>query len=549
MHPRGPSRVSRRTFIHLGAAAGIAAAAPSRSGAGADVAAARPLAGQEPAPFELAEVTLAGLAEGMAAGRWTAEVVTGAYLERIAALDGSLRSVIEVNPEALAIARALDAERREKGARGPLHGVPVLIKDNIATGDSMETTAGSLALVGVKPARDAAVAARLRAAGAVLLGKTNLSEWANFRSSQSSSGWSGRGGQCCNPYALDRSPCGSSSGSGVAVAANLAAVAVGTETDGSIVCPSHANCLVGIKPTLGLVSRAGIIPIAASQDTAGPMARTVADAAALLGVLAGPDPGDPATAAAAGRIPPDYTRFLDPDGLRGARIGVARARVSGYSPATDRLFSAALTVLKTQGAVLVDPADIPHLGDYDEAELEVLLYEFKAGLATYLSGWTAGGPRTLADLIVFNDQHADREMPFFGQELFHQAEAKGPLSDKAYRRALATCAKLSRREGLDAVFAAHRLDALVAPTGGPPWMIDLVNGDHFLGASSTPAAVSGYPSVTVPAGFARGLPVGITFIARAWGEPTLIRLAGAFERATQHRKAPRLAPSVELGET
>jgi amidase len=522
-----------------GGAAGGAAAAGSAAAAAA------------PAPFELEEATLAALAEGLATGRYTAERLCELYLDRIEALDRggpTLRSVIEVNPDALALARDLDGERRAGRVRGPLHGIPVLIKDNVATADRMETTAGSLAMVGAKPPRDAFVAARLRAAGAILLGKTNLSEWANFRSTHSVSGWSARGGLCRSPYALDRNPCGSSSGTGVAIAANLAAVGVGTETDGSIVCPSGANSLVGIKPTLGLVSRSGIIPIAHSQDTAGPMARTVADAALLLGALAGVDARDPATAASGGKAAADYTRFLDPAGLKGARIGVARERFFGYSAAADRLVEAAIEVLRGLGAEIVDPADLPHLGEYDDAEFTVLLYEFKADLDAYLADLGPGAPvHTLADLIAFNEANREREMPYFGQEIFTMAEAKGPLSDDAYVEAAARCRRLARTEGLDAVLAEHRLDALLAPTGGPPWTTDLVNGDHYLGGSSSPAAVAGYPSLTVPVGYAFGLPVGMSLIGKPWDEGTLIRLAHAYEQATRLRRPPRFAPTaVEL---
>ena len=498
--------------------------------------------------FAIEEATVAELQAGMASGRFTARQLAEAYLARIATVDPQLRSVLEVNPDALVTAGALDAERREKGARGPLHGIPVLLKDSIATADRMETTAGSLALMGVKPPRDAFLVERLRAAGAVILGKTNLSEWANIRSSHSSSGWSARGGQTRNPYALDRNPCGSSSGTGVAVAANLAAVGVGTETDGSIVCPSSATGLVGMKPTVGLVSRSGIVPIAASQDTAGPMARTVADAAALLTVLAGVDPADPATAASRGRVPKDYTAFLDADGLRGARIGVARKKLFGISDAVDRLMEDAVAEMRRRGAVIVDPADIPHLGEYDEAELEVLLYELKAGMERYLADWAPGAPvRNLQDVIAFNQRHREEEMPYFGQDLFEKAARKGPLTDRAYRRALAKARRLSRREGLDAVFDRHRLDAIVAPTGGPAWVTDLVNGDHFVLGSSTPAAVAGYPAITVPVGQVFGLPVGITFMGRPWSEATLLRLAHAYEQATRLRRPPRLAPEADLG--
>jgi amidase len=409
----------------------------------------------------------------------------------------------------------------------------------------MATTAGSLALAGPAAPRDAFLAERLRAAGAVLLAKTNLSEWANFRSTHSSSGWSGQGRQAKNPYVLTHNPCGSSNGA--CVAASLAAASVGTETDGSIVCPASANALVGIKPTIGVVSRSGIIPISHSQDTAGPMARSVADAALLLNALAGADPRDRATTGNRGRVPADYAAGLDPDALRGARIGVARKRFFGYSEETDRLAEEALRALREGGAVLVDPADIPHAGEYDDDEFAVLLYEFKADLNAYLAGRGPAAPiRTLRDAIDFNERNRAEEMPYFGQEIFQMAQEKGPLTEPAYRAALAKCGRLSRAEGIDAVMARHRLDAIVAPTGHPPWPTDLVNGDHFLGASSTPAAVAGYPNVSVPMGYVHALPVGLSFIGRAWSEPTLIRLAYAFEQATKHRAAPRYLPALEL---
>ncbi|HET9266452.1 MAG TPA: amidase [Vicinamibacterales bacterium] len=501
--------------------------------------------------FELEEATLATIQEWMASGRYTSRRLTELYLQRIAGIDRSgptLRSIIEINPEALDIASALDQERKAKGSRGPLHGIPVVIKDNIDTADRMPTTAGSLALDGSIAARDAFVVERLRAAGAVIVAKTNLSEWANIRSTKSSSGWSGIGGQVRNPYALDRNPCGSSSGTGTAVSANLAAAGVGTETDGSIVCPSSATGLVGIKPTVGLVSRSGIIPISHTQDTAGPMARTVADAAALLAGMVGEDARDTTTRGSAAHHR-DYLAALDPNALKGARIGVARRRYFGYSPPTDRVAEAAIAAMKAQGAVIVDPADIPTAARLDDCELEILLYEFKAGLNAYLEGL---GPsarvRSLADVIAFNEREKEREMPFFGQELFLQAQKKGPLTEAAYKRALTTCRNRSRTLGIDALLRKHRLDAIVAPTGGPAWPTDLINGDHFLGASSTPAAVAGYPSITVPAGYVHGLPVGMSFIGGAWSEARLIGLAYAYEQATKHRRPPALEPTIVLTE-
>ena len=502
-----------------------------------------------PPAFALDEATIAQLLEWMQSGRYTSRQLVDLYLARIEQIDRSgpaLRSVIEVNPDARTIADALDAERKAKGVRGPLHGVPVLIKDNIDTADRMMTTAGSLALEGSIPPRDAFVVERLRAAGAVILGKTNLSEWANFRSTKSSSGWSGRGGQTKSPYVLDRNPCGSSSGTGVAIAANLAAVGVGTETDGSIVCPSSVNGLVGIKPTVGLVSRSGIIPISHTQDTAGPMTRTVSDAAVLLTAMTGVDGRDAATKASAGKAA-DYSKALDAGALKGARIGVARKRYFGYSPKTDAVIDSAIAEMKARGAVIVDPADIPTAAGLDDCELEILLYEFKADLNAYLRTLgSAARMKSLADIIAFNEREKAREMPFFGQELFVSAEKKGPLTTPAYRKALATCRTRSRTLGIDAVMTRLRLDAIVAPTLGPSWPTDLLNGDHFLGASSTPAAVAGYPSITVPAGAVHGLPVGLAFIGRAWSESKLIALAFAFEQATKHRRPPTFAPTLDL---
>ncbi len=506
-------------------------------------------AGQGDSAFELDELSIDQLQQAMRAGRYTSRRLVELYTRRIEQIDRggpALRSVIEINPDAASIAAARDGERQAGKLRGPLHGIPILIKDNIDTADRMMTTAGSLALEGSIAPRDAFVVERLREAGAVILGKTNLSEWANFRSTKSTSGWSGRGGQVKNPYALDRNPCGSSSGTGAAIAANLAAAGVGTETDGSIVCPSSASALVGIKPTVGLVSRSGIIPIAHSQDTAGPMARTVADAAILLGAMTGVDARDGATAASGGKSHADYAAFLKAGALNGARIGVARKRFFGYSPAADRLVNAAIADMKARGAVIVDPADIPGGDALDGCELEVLLFEFKTDLSAYLRRLGASAKvRSLDDLIAFNEREKAREMPYFGQEILLMAQKKGALTSPAYRRALTTC-RARARGGIDSVMRRHRLDAIVAPTGSPAWVTDLVNGDHFTGASSTPAAVAGYPNVTVPAGSERGLPVGISFIGRAWSEPRLIALAYAYEQATRHRRPPEFLPTVPL---
>jgi amidase len=535
-----PDHPSRRHFLAAGLSGGIAAATLPALPDSAQVV--------DP-PFDLSEVTLGELQEGMRSGKYTARLIAEKYLARIEALDRqgpALRSVIELNPDALALADALDQERKEKGARGPLHGIPVLIKDNIDTADRMSTTAGSLALVGAKPSQDAFLVKKLRQAGVVLLGKSNLSEWANIRCTYSTSGWSARGGLTKNPYALDRNPCGSSSGSGVAVAANLCAIAVGTETDGSIVSPSSANGIVGIKPTVGLVSRTGVIPISHSQDTAGPMCRTVRDAAILLGVLAGVDPEDQATTDGARKAAADYTKFLDPKGLQGAKIGVAR-NYFGFHDAVDALMKEALDALKQQGATLVDPADLPNMDKVDDPETTVLLYELKADLAAYLARLGPKAPvRSLKEVIDFNDRNKKQEMPYFGQDRFIKAEAKGSLTSYEYVEALAKCRRLTRTEGIDAVLEKHQLDALVAPTMGPACLTDLVVGDRWLGGASTAAAVAGYPSITVPAGFVFGLPVGLLFFGRAWSEPTLLRLAFAFEQATQFRKPPRFQATADV---
>jgi amidase len=544
--------MDRRAFVRFGAIAGAVAIGG------------KPASGESPitegsaaktkrrfniAPFELEETTIADLQAGMASGKWTARSITQAYLDRIAELDRkgpTLRHVIEVNPEALAIADALDRERKAGKVRGPLHGIPILLKDNVDTADKMTTTAGSLALAGSIAPRDSFIAAKLRAAGAIFLGKANLSEWANFRSTHSTSGWSGRGGQAKNPYVLDRNPCGSSSGSGGAVAANLCAAAIGTETDGSIVCPSSANGIVGIKPTVGLLSRSGIIPISHSQDTGGPMTRTMRDAAIMLGILAGPDPADPATMVTrSGGAIADYTKYLDANGLRGARIGVARAKFFGYSDVVDKTINDAIATMKAQGAVIVDPANIETAGKFDDSEFDVLLYEFKADLNDYRASLGPKAPvKSLQEIIAFNDAHKDQEMPWFGQEIMIQAQAKGPLTEKKYLDELANDLKMSRTDGIDATMDKYKLDAIIAPTGGPAWPTDLLNGDHFTGGSSTPAAVAGYPNINVPAGFSHGLPIGISFFGRAWSEPVLIKIAYAYEQATKHRRPPTFIPTL-----
>jgi len=553
---------NRRSFLKatvIGSAAATLTPLYPALGAAREMASARATASSKDAssapaphvqPFELDETTIADLQDGMKSGKFTARSLVEKYSTRIAEIDKqgpAINSVIELNPDALAIADTLDQERKIKGPRGLLHGVPVLIKDNIDTADRMMTTAGSLALVGSKPPRDSFVAQKLRAAGAVILGKTNLSEWANYRGSRAPSGWSGVGGLTKNPYALDRNPCGSSSGSGAGVSANLCAAAIGTETDGSIVCPASSNGIAGIKPTVGLISRSGIIPISHSQDGAGPLCRTVRDAAVMLGALTGVDPRDPATAASQGKSLTDYTQFCDPNGLKGTRIGVAR-KYFGFSDTVDALMEQSLDTMKKQGAILIDPADIETLGKFDESELLVFMYELKADLNAYLAGLGPNAPvRTLRDIIDFNDRNHQKEMPYFGQDLFLKAEAKGPLTEKAYLDAIEKNHQLARTEGIDATMDKYHLDAIVAPTGGPAWITDLVNGDHVAGGSSNTAAVAGYPNINVTAGFISGLPVGISFFGRAWSEPTLIRLAFAFEQTTKARQAPRFLSTIGAG--
>ena len=531
--------MDRRDFVGLGVA-GVASTAAAVLAKDAVAA---------PAPIQAPGILEAGVMEqqaSMKAGKLTSQSLVKQYLARIAAVDKSgprINAIIELNPDALAIAAAMDKERAAGKLRGPLHGIPVLLKDNIATFDKMSTTAGSLALEGVRAVRDAHVVTLLRAAGAVILGKTNLSEWANLRSSHSTSGWSARGGLTKNPYALDRNTSGSSSGSGAAMAASLATLAVGTETDGSIVSPASTCGLVGIKPTLGLVSRSGIIPIAHSQDTAGPMTRSVSDAALMLDVLVGVDGRDAITRQAAGKG--GYAKALVPGGLKGKRLGVARDFFGSYDK-LDAAIEKALAVLKAQGAILVD-VKVPNTSKYGDSELEVLLYEFAPGLAAWLKDYAPGAPiKNMADVIAFNNQHAEREMPHFAQEYLVKAQAKGDLKSKAYLDALANNHRYAQAEGIDQVMREHKLDALVAPTGGTAWLTDFVNGDHYGGSFSTPAAVAGYPHVTVPAGYVYGLPVGLSFVGGAFSEATLIGMAYAYEQATLHRKAPRFAPSVSL---
>jgi amidase len=541
-----PSGLDRRAFLRMTALAttGAALAASVPATALADD-------GDEIAEgIRLQEATIVQLRAAMASGHLTSARLVEGYVRRIERLDRNgphVNSVLELNPDAHDIAEQLDRERRTGRVRGPLHGIPVLLKDNIDTADRMQTGAGSLALVGRPALRDATVAARLREAGAVILGKTNLSEWANFRSTHSSSGWSGRGQQCRNPYVLDRSPSGSSSGSGATTAASFTAVSLGTETNGSIVSPANANGVVGIKPTVGLTSRAGVVPISHTQDTVGPHARTVADAAAALGALVGPDPRDPATQNPNARFFSDYTQFLDPNALRGARIGVARTNGFGNSPKADAVMEQAIQAIRDAGATVVDPANIPTQGQLGGAvALTVLLFEFKHDLAAYLTGRSGVPIATLADAIAFNDAHADRELQFFGQEIFLQSQATTDLSDARYLNALAQSLSLSRAQGLDKVITDLGLDALVAPTGGPVGLADVVDGDRGVTSSSTPSAQAGYPIVTVPAGFSFELPVNISFIGRAFTEPRLIALAFSFEQHTKARRPPKFLRTIAL---
>ena len=500
-------------------------------------------------PFEFEETTIAELQEAMRSGRHTARSLAEAYLARIQDVDkqgATLNSVIELNPDALAIADDLDRERKAGRVRGPLHGVPILIKDNIDTRDRMLTTAGSLALIGEPATRDAFVIEKLRESGAVILGKTNLSEWANIRSKSPTSGWSARGGLTRNPFALDRNPSGSSAGSGAAVSANLCAAAIGTETDGSIISPSAACGLVGIKPTVGLLSRSGIIPISHSQDTPGPMARTVADAAALLGALLGIDPRDAATNASRGRSVSDYTAFLKADALRGARIGIAR-NFFGVNEAADKVAATAIEAIKQAGATVIDPAEIKTASQLGPAEIMVLLFELKAGLNRYLAERAMkDGPKTLADVIKFNEANRATELIYFGQERFIEAETKGPLTTKAYLDALTRNHALAREQGIDAVAKNYKLDAFIAPSRVPAWITDLISGDRPSGGCSSLPAVAGYPHITVPAGYVHGLPIGISFFGPAWSEPKLISFAYAFEQLTKVRRAPKFLQTADL---
>ncbi len=543
--------IDRRRFLGTSAAAGAGFALGSGACAPVDSANGGAPAGSaafEVPSFELDEVTVTELQAAMASGERTSRSITELYIGRIEALDAQgaeLRSIIELNPDALELADQLDAERAAGTVRGPLHGIPVAIKDNIDTHDGMTTTAGSLALEGSIPPQDSYLAEKLRAAGAIILAKANMSEWAYFRGYRATSGWSARGGQCRNPYALNRNPCGSSSGSGVAVSANLVPLTIGTETGGSIMCPSSINGVVGIKPTVGLWSRSGVIPISHSQDSAGPMARTVRDAALLLGPLTGVDPRDEATVASEGNSFLDYTQFLDPDGLRGARIGVARS-FTFQEPRVYDLFEEALAAMRDAGAILVDPTNLDTSAWNDPQSLVLLEYEFKHDLNAYLASLGPDAPvKTLAEVIAFNEANADLEMPYFGQERLHDSQARGPLTDPEYLRAKATIQRATREDGIDRLVSEHNLDAIVAPTRDIPWVTDHIAGDRLDGGSSAgPAAIAGYPDISVPMGFVSGLPVGISFFGGAWTEPALLRIAYAFEQATNHRQAPTFAPTL-----
>ncbi|HLX09026.1 MAG TPA: amidase [Thermoanaerobaculia bacterium] len=556
--------VDRRTLFRLGALAGAGASlagarmwngVPARAqeaGPGADAAAAATpeeiQAAVAAAPSELNEATIAELQQMMAHGHLSATELVEYYIQRIEALDRrgpKVNAVLEINPDAIAIAQALDKERRSKGPRGPMHGIPMILKDNIDTADKLHTTAGSFALLGPAPPQDSTVAARLRAAGAVILGKAGLSEWANFRSTHSSSGWSGRGGQVNNPYILDRNPCGSSAGSGASTSANFTAAALATETDGSIVCPASMNGVVGIKTTLGLTSRAGVVPISHDQDVVGPHGRTVADAATVLGSLVGVDPRDPATAASAGHFFTDYTQFLDPNALKGARLGVARITFTGYSDKTDESFEDALDTLRAAGATIVDPADLPSIAALTAGvdETNVLFYDFPFDIAAYLATRVGLGVHNLDDLIAFNNAHADIELQYFGQEIFLACQNSG-ITAAQYQQSLINAHTQAREQGIDAVLQQFNLDAIVTPTGTAAFTTDLVLGDHFQGADSTPAAVAGYPHITVPGGTAFGLPIGLSFTGTAWSEPKLIALAYAYEQATKVRQQPKFLPTL-----
>ena len=540
--------VTRRDALKLGAGTLVGGAASVAALQGA------PLAAFAAAPSDLNEATVAQLQALMAKKKLRSTELVDYYLRRIASLDQSgptVNSVIEINPDARAIAAGLDEERRTRGARGPLHGIPVLLKDNIDTHDKMQSAAGSLGLVGAPALQDSTVAARLRAAGAVILGKTTLSEWANFRSTTATSGWSGRGGQCNNPYGINRNPCGSSSGSGAAPSANFTSVSIGTETDGSIVCPANNNGVVGIKPTVGLVSRAGVVPISHNQDTVGPHTRTVADAAAVLGALVGVDPRDPATQASAGKFFTDYTQFLNPDGLRGARIGFTR-QYEGSNLKTDAVFEQAVQAMANAGATMVE-VQLPHFDEVNSgaAEFTVLLFDFKVDLKTYLATRT-GVPLAHGDLaaaIAFNNAHAADEMPFFGQEIFELAQAvdvNDPATIAAYNDAVARDRFIGGTDGIDKALRDNNVLAVVAPTEPPAWSTDLIYGDHFTFGSSSNAAIAGYPLINVPMGLILGLPVGMSFMAGAFSEPTLIRLASGFEHVTQARRQPKLLATLPV---